>query len=97
MYLHVSIKIHESLEMYDFQNIEFAQSHLKLGRREFHGASHGPSPRSKLIILLRSTFQEVSKACIDWHDHVGCYAKKKNNKTHKLYDFLGFQESLEIF
>ena len=35
--------------------------------------------------------QEVSKACIGWHDYVGCYAKKKNNEKVKVY------ESLEIY
>ena len=52
--------------MYDFQNIEFAQSHLKLARC-------GLKPRidrvtvAKQTIRLRGTFQEVSKACINWH------------------------------
>ena len=43
---------------------------------------------------LRGTCQEVSKACVGWHDHVGCYAKKKNNEN--LYDSLEMYESLEI-
>ena len=31
-----------------------------------------------------------------WRDHIRCYAKKKNNKTPKLYESLGIYESLEI-
>ena len=39
---------------------------------------------------------QVSKAYIGWHDHVGCYAKNKNNKKLKLYAFLEIYESFEI-
>ena len=54
--------------------MEFAQSHRQLVVQ-------------LLSVQLRGTFQKVSNACIGWHDHVGCYAKKKNNKQLKLYEF----------
>ena len=58
---------------------------------------HGPSlPVAKQTIRLRGTCQEVSKACIGWHDHVGCYAKKNNNEKLKLYESVEMYESLEI-
>ena len=58
-------------------------------------------PVAKLTIRLRGTSQEGSKTCIGWHDHVGCYAKKNNNKKFKLdfweiYEFLEIREFIEI-
>ena len=92
--IHVSIKIrnspgtHESLDMYDIQNIEFARSHT--------AAIHGPSysHTAKQRIRLCGTCQEVSKVCISWHHHISCYAKKQNN--NKLYEAWQIHASLEI-
>ena len=83
--------------MYDFQNIEIGQSHWKLARCGFKPCM-GRLSVAKQTIQLRGTIQERldSKDCIGWHDHVGCYAKEKNNKKPKLYDFLDIYESQEI-
>ena len=81
--------------MYDFQNIDFPKSHLKHAHRGFKPRMDR-HPVAKQTIRLCGTFQEVSKACIGCHDHVGCYAKKKNNKKLKIYNSLEIYESLEI-
>ena len=39
-------------------------------------------PVAKQTIQMRGTFQEVLEACIWWHDHEGCYAKKKNKNLN---------------
>ena len=66
--------------MYDFH---FAKSHLKHVRRGFKLGMEC-LPVAKQTIWLRGRFQDVSKACLGWHDHLGCYAKKKNSKKLKL-------------
>ena len=73
--------------MYDFQNTEFAQSHLKF-------ASCRLKPRMDRLPVAKQTIK--NKACIGWHDYVGCYAKKKNNKKLKLFDSLEIHESFEF-
>ena len=82
--IHVSNKIHKSphelLVMYDIQNIEF------------HTAAIDAVAKQR--IRLCCTCQEVSKVCISWHNHISCYAKKKNN--NKLYEAWQIYESLEI-
>ena len=93
--------------MYDFQNTYIARSHGKLVNS--HNWTTCPAklhidrlPAAKQTIRMRDTFQEVAKACIGWHDHVGCYAKKNNKKKFKpfetleIYGFLEICESFEI-
>ena len=48
--MHISPGIHESLEMYDFQNIEFAQTHLQL-------ASCGFLPRMDRLPVAKQTIR----------------------------------------
>ena len=50
----------------------------------------------KQTICLRDTCQEVSKASIDWRDHLGCYVKKKNNEKLKFYESLEMYEYFKI-
>ena len=51
---------------------------------------------SSMPVVENKPWMEVSKACIGWHDHVGCYATKKHNKKLKIYEFLDIYESLKI-
>ena len=53
-------------------------------------------PVAKQTIRLRGTFQEVSKASIGWHDHVGCYAKKMSKKVKVFFGYLEIYECQEI-
>ena len=53
-------------------------------------------PVAKQTTWLRSICQEVSKACIGWQNHVGCYTKKKKNEKLKPYESMEIYELLEI-
>ena len=86
-----SLKIHESIRFINPLKFIYLLGFMNLKKWSPNYLVYPIPPTTCPYNLpVNCIVQEVSKACIVWLDHVGCYAKKKNNKKNS--SFMNFRD-----